>query len=151
VLVDGKSVYEHLAVAQPDALLALCDPRSAQFGGTTGHLGSTFTLASDGTVAVRLRLDELVRFSPDVTRWLPTLRSAMDRHAMTIQLAPGEGYVLNNHRWLHGRRAFTGQRIMHRVLGNALAHLSIPAGFVPRCGEAAADEQVVVPRAWLAP
>lgn len=125
VVIDGKAIHDDL---DPEALKALSAPRSVLFGGAAGHLGSIFRKIGDRTV-VRLRLDELAQFSPEVTRWLPDLRGAIDRHARIIRLDAGQGYVLDNHRWLHGRRAFTGQRVMYRVNGNPLPHLEIAPGF----------------------
>lgn len=131
VLIDGQVVYDDLAESEPDALRALCAPRSVLFGGAAGYLGSIFTDAEDGWVAIRLRLDGLAQFSPEVSRWLSTLRAVIDRHAVMFNLGVGQGYVLNNHRWLHGRRAFTGQRVIFRVNANPLPHLGIQSGFRP--------------------
>ncbi|GGM48168.1 hypothetical protein GCM10012275_19020 [Longimycelium tulufanense] len=131
VVVDGKAVYDDLAETAPDALHALSTPRSALFGGASGYLGSVFSRASSGRIAVRLRLDDLAQFSPEATRFLPILRDALSRHAMTYGLKTGEGYILHNHRWMHGRRAFLGQRVMYRINGNPLPHIDIHSGFTP--------------------
>jgi len=128
VLIDGKAVYDDLAEFNFKVLKALIAPRSVLFGGSAGHLGSIFTRAGD-RIAVRLRLDELAQFSPEITRWLPVLRAAIDRHANVFRLGAGQGYILDNYRWLHGRRAFTGQRMMYRVNCNPLPHLGIAPGF----------------------
>ncbi len=80
---------------------------------------------------VRLRLDDLAQFSPQATRALPALRATISRHAITFALAAGQGYVLDNHRWLHGRRAYTGHRVIYRVTGNPATHLGIAPGFTP--------------------
>jgi hypothetical protein len=106
----------------------LSAPRSALFGGAAGHLGSVFT-RTGGRLTLRLRLDELAQFSPDVIHWLPALRATIDHHAQTFRLNAGQGYILDNYRWLHGRRAFTGQRVMYRAHGNPLPHLGITPGF----------------------
>ncbi|GAB3494045.1 TauD/TfdA family dioxygenase [Amycolatopsis cihanbeyliensis] len=131
VLIDGKAVYDDLAESAPDALRAFRTPRSALFGGAAGHLGSVFTDLGNCRMSVRLRLDELAWFSPQVSRWLPTLRVVLDRHAHTFSMATGEGYVLDNWRWLHGRHAFLGQRVLYRITGDPLPHLAIPTGFRP--------------------
>lgn len=128
LLVDGAALHDDLARNHPGAVRALSAPRCALFGGAAGHLGSVFTTNPDGRVKVRVRMD-LARFAPAAARWLPTLRAAIDRHTITIRLRRGQGYVLQNHRWLHGRRAFTGQRLMHRVHAEPMAHLEIPSGF----------------------
>lgn len=133
VLIDGAAVYNDLAENQPEALRALSTSRSALFGGATGYLGSVFTEVGDRMV-VRLRLDELAQFSPEATRWLPALRATIDRHANILTLKAGQGYILDNHRWLHGRRAFIGQRVMYRVIGNPLPQLGIVPGFRSKRG-----------------
>lgn len=130
IVIDGKAVHDDLAESNPKALKTLSAPRSVLFGGAAGHLGSIFTRISD-RVAIRLRLDGLAQFSPEITRWLPVLRVAIDRHATMFRLGAGQGYILDNYRWLHGRRAFTGQRVMYRVNGNPLARLGITPGFQP--------------------
>jgi hypothetical protein len=130
LIVDGRAVYEDLAHNAPDALAALCEPRSVLFGGADGHLGSVFTPASDGVVAIRLRLDSLVRFSPAVAPHIPTLRAAIQRHTTVLAVRAGSGYVLNNRRWLHGRRGFEGPRLMYRVIADPLPG-TVPVGFRP--------------------
>jgi alpha-ketoglutarate-dependent taurine dioxygenase len=130
VVIDGKAVYDDIAEADPKTLKALSAPRSVLFGGAAGHLGSVFTKIDD-RVTIRLRLDELAQFSPETTRGLPILRAAIDRHATVFRFDVGQGYVLDNYRWLHGRRAFSGQRVMYRVNANPLASLRIAPGFRP--------------------
>lgn len=130
VVIDGKAVYDDLAESNLKALKALSAPRSVLFGGAAGHLGAVFTRIGDRS-AIRLRLDDLAQFSPEITRHLPILRAAIDRHATMFRLNSGQGYILDNYRWLHGRRAFSGQRVMYRVNGNPLASLGITPGFQP--------------------
>jgi hypothetical protein len=131
VAVDGAAVYQDLSENEPDALEALTAPRSALFGGAAGYLGAVFTPQPNALVAIRLRLDGLARFSPTAVQWLPALRSTIDRHLTVVPLRAGQGYALNNSRWLHGRRAFTGDRVLYRVTADPLPHLAIPTGFRP--------------------
>jgi alpha-ketoglutarate-dependent taurine dioxygenase len=131
LLVDGRAVYADMAEHHPDALTALAAPRSVLFGGAAGYLGAIITHRPDERVSLRLRWDSLARFCPDVARVLPVLRAVVDRHTTEIALRPGQGYVVDNHRWLHGRRAFTGPRAMSRVLGQPLPTLAMPTGFEP--------------------
>lgn len=134
VLADGQAVYTELARHSPGALASLAMPRSVSFGGTAGHLGSVVTHRPDGRVSLRLRWDSLARFDPDVSRALPDLRAAVDRHTVEIALRPGQGYVIDNHRWLHGRRAFTGPRAVYRVLGDPRVERAVTTGFLPTTG-----------------
>ncbi len=130
-LTDGSRVFSTLAEHDPEALGALAAPRSAFFGTADGYLGSVFEDAGGGRVSVRLRTDELARFSPDITRILPRLRATIDQHKVSLRLRPGEGYLLDNSRWLHGRRRFTGERVMIRILGDPLPETAIYPGFTP--------------------
>lgn len=132
ILADGQAIYNELAESQPDALRAFHTPHSVRFGGAAGHLGAIFTDVDTNRVILRLRLDDLAQFSPAVNYWLPALRAAIYRHALTVMLKPGDGYILDNHRWLHGRQPFSGPRVLCRILGNPLPHLMIATGVRPR-------------------
>lgn len=131
VVVDGRAVHADLAATAPDALADLSAPRSAHFGGAAGFVGQVFEPQLDGQVSLRLRLDELARFSPHAQRWLPVLREAIDRHLVAFSVNAGAGYVVNNRRSLHGRRSFTGHRVMCRVHVEPRPAWRTPAGFSP--------------------
>ena len=131
VLVDGRAVYLDLAESDPRALTALSAPRSAMFGGADGHLTSVFAV-SDGVVSVRFRLDTLARFGPGAEPHLPALRAAIERHAWSVPARIGAGYVLDNRRWLHGRRADTGPRLVYRIVADATRPGLVDGGFTDR-------------------
>ncbi|WP_431955440.1 TauD/TfdA family dioxygenase [Nocardia lijiangensis] len=131
IAIDGKAVYDDLAESMPEALRALSHPRSVLFGGTAGHLGSVFEHTTGGRVRICFRLDELVQYSPETGHWLPALIQAIERHTTMFALPAGHGYVINNHRWLHGRRAFTGNRIIYRLSVDPFTHYGIPTDFAP--------------------
>ena len=141
VLIDCCRLYRHIAATDPAMLDALHTPRSAYFGGGSGHLGSIFERLPDGRIAVRLRFDSLARFAPAVSLYLPRLREFARQHAITLDLAVGEGYVVLNDWWLHGRRRFIGARKMLRLIGDPLPAHGILPGFVPagRCDPAPAS------------
>ncbi|WP_433521598.1 TauD/TfdA family dioxygenase [Nocardia pseudovaccinii] len=129
IAVDGDAVYHDLADVAPQAISALSQPRSVLFGGAAGYLGSIFEHAQGGRIRVRYRMDGLAQYSPQVSRWLPELRRAIDRHTSQFVLDPGQGYVLHNHRWLHGRTAFTGDRVIYRLSLDPHPEFTIPSGF----------------------
>ena len=131
LVVDGDRLYGALAAEDDEALGILSRPRSALFGGAGGYLGAIFEHDSEGRVSVRLRLDELSRFSPDVTRVMPRLVALAEENTLILPLRTGQGYILNNSRWLHGRTRFSGTRTMLRVLGNPLPDLAVRGGFTP--------------------
>jgi alpha-ketoglutarate-dependent taurine dioxygenase len=126
LIVDGAAVYADLA-ADPEVVARLCEPRSVRFA--TGRWGSVFTPTADGRWALRLRLDDLAFFTPPVRDVLPALVEAIHRHQRILPLQRSEGYLLDNRRMLHGRRAFTGHRVMYRVLGDLADAVRLPIGF----------------------
>jgi alpha-ketoglutarate-dependent taurine dioxygenase len=129
LLADGRLVHDHLSATEPQALTALHQPRTVLYGGGSGLLASVFTTnPPSGRVRARLRLDELASFAPDVAMWIPALTAAIDRHSITVTLRPGDGMILDNHRWFHARQSFTGPRRLHRILGDPLPHLNIRTG-----------------------
>ncbi|MER5642642.1 TauD/TfdA family dioxygenase [Kitasatospora sp. NPDC002227] len=128
-LVDGAAVLADLATEHPDAFTALSAPRSAFFGGANGCLSSIFSPVAPGRMQLRLRLDTLARFSPDAGAHLPVLRAAIDRHRQSFRLGTGQAFLLDNHRWLHARSAFTGSRRLYRALGEPLTSWVWPPGF----------------------
>jgi hypothetical protein len=129
VLVDGKQVYDDVAGEDSTMLTALSTKGSARFGGTPGFLGSVFEPAPNDRIRIRLRLDDLVCFSPTASRFVDRLRSVVDCRTRIRRLAAGEGFVVLNDRWLHGRTRFDGERTMLRVIGDPRAVLAVPAGF----------------------
>ena len=87
---------------------------------------------SPARLQLRLRLDDLVTFAPDLLTHLPVLRVVIVRHTITVPLGAGQGYILDNHRWLHAREKFTGTRALYRVLGDPLPSLGLHPGIPQR-------------------
>ncbi|TMM34388.1 MAG: TauD/TfdA family dioxygenase [Actinobacteria bacterium] len=140
VLVDGCGLYREIAEFEPGMLDALREPRSAYFGGGSGYLGSVFEERDDHRVTVRLRFDGLIRFSPAASLYVGKLRELLRQRATTLDLAVGQGYILLNDRWLHGRRRFAGDRMMLRLIGDPLSEHRLAPGFAGRREPAAATE-----------
>ncbi|MHB6912760.1 TauD/TfdA family dioxygenase [Streptomyces sp. DB-54] len=129
LLVDGRTVHADLISSSNKAATTLTQSCTAYFGAGDGNPTQVFTVHADQHVSVRLRLDELARFSPVVQPYLPELRAAIQRHQVLVSLAPGDGYLLDNRRWLHARTAFTGERVCWRALGHP--RFPMPQGFAP--------------------
>lgn len=129
LLADGRDVHARLACESREAAVAYCRPRTAYFGAGTGHATQVFTVRADGRISIRLRQDRLARWSPIVQPYLPTLRSAIaaGQHRLTLQA--GQGYLLDNQRWLHARTRFAGDRRLLRALGDP--RFALPGGFAP--------------------
>ncbi|MFE9958943.1 TauD/TfdA family dioxygenase [Micromonospora sp. NPDC005299] len=130
-LVDGRELYDEIVRTEPAMLAALSMPRSAYFGGGSGHLGAVFEQTTEGRITVRLRLDELARFSPMLLSSIDRLRRLVQQLTIPVDLGAGHGYFLLNDRWLHGRTRFTGNRMMLRIIGDPLSTDRLPSGFCP--------------------
>ncbi|MFC8042836.1 TauD/TfdA family dioxygenase [Nocardia sp. NPDC057353] len=129
VVIDGCEVYADLLMNNPAAADAFLRSRTVLFGGAAGYLGSVFEHAPGGRIRIRYRADSLADFAPALIPWLPLLREAIQRHTTCFALEPGQGYALHNHRWLHGRSAFTGDRLFYRLSLSPHPEFEIPAGF----------------------
>ncbi|MFD6182009.1 TauD/TfdA family dioxygenase [Streptomyces goshikiensis] len=124
LLTDGRAVYEELAVRSPEAVEAMGLRGTAYFGDGGGHSSRIFTPHPDGRVSLRFRQDELGRFSPLVSDYLPALRGAITAHEHLLRLEPGQGYLIDNTRFLHARASFVGHRLCVRALGTPLLPLA---------------------------
>jgi hypothetical protein len=129
LLVDGQAVVAELADIRPSALGALSAPRAAYFGGADGHFAPVLESLPDGRWHLRLRQDSLARFSPEAEAHLPALRRAVERNTLRLPLTAGQGLLLDNHRVLHGRTSFTGERRLLRALGQPDPRLALKPGF----------------------
>jgi len=116
LLVDGRAVYAALQKHAPDAARALTRPDAARFGSSPGRLSPVFELAPAGRVVVRFRDDDLAVFSPHTHAALPTLRRLIADHTIVLPLEAGQGYLVQNGWWLHGRTRFASQRLAWRIL-----------------------------------
>jgi alpha-ketoglutarate-dependent taurine dioxygenase len=129
LLADAARITATLAGQHPAALRALSAPRAAYFGAAGGYLGPVCEPAGPGRARIRLRLDDLAMFSADATPIIPLLRAVITQHLHAIQLRTGQGLLVSNTRWLHGRDCYTGPRIMLRILGDPLPGTDIQPGF----------------------
>ncbi|MEV4506070.1 TauD/TfdA family dioxygenase [Streptomyces klenkii] len=130
LLVDGRTLYAELAERHPDAVAVLSGPRAGFFGPSTGIFAPALARHEGGRVSVRYRQDSLVRWNPLAQMHLHAFRMAAERNQQMLALEAGQGYLIDNHRWLHARTAFEGARRCYRALGNP--HDPAPPGFIPR-------------------
>jgi hypothetical protein len=129
LLADAARITATLAGQHPAALRALSAPQAAYFGAAGGYLGPVCEPASPGRARIRLRLDDLAMFSADATPIIPLLRAVITQHLHAIQLRTGQGLLVSNSRWLHGRDSYAGPRVMLRILGDPLPGTGIQPGF----------------------
>ena len=129
LVADGAATVSTLAGQHPAAMRTLSALQAAFFGAAGGYHGAVFESAGPGRTRIRLRLDDLAWFSADAAEAVPLLRAAIASHVQTFRLGAGEGVLLSNTRWLHGRDHYAGHRTMLRVLGDPLPSTRIMPGF----------------------
>ncbi|MEV8395762.1 MULTISPECIES: TauD/TfdA family dioxygenase [unclassified Streptomyces] len=114
--VDGAAVHRLLAAQAAGALRALSQPRAVAYGRTHVYAGPVFEPTDDGQ-RLRLRIwpREAGRFSREAEAALDELQRAIAAQTLTLRLKAGQGYVIDNHRWLHGRLAYIGDRVVLRI------------------------------------
>lgn len=137
LLADAAAAHRDLARVAPKALAALSAPGRARFGTERALPSAVFsTLPGTDRLLVRFRDDDEVRYSPDAEKALTLFRSVLGSRSYAFDLRPGDGYILQNGRWLHGRTAFSGPRAMLRVLCDPAAH-ELAIGFAAHTPHAA--------------
>ncbi|WP_338483878.1 TauD/TfdA family dioxygenase [Streptomyces sp. SCSIO 75703] len=127
LLTDGRALHALLLEHAPRALEMLALPGTAYYGDGGGHPSQIFTRHRGKRVSIRLRQDALAAFSPLLTPHLPHLRTAIEALQQRITLDVGQGYLIDNSRWLHARTGFYGDRVCLRALGDP--RTPIPPGF----------------------
>ena len=127
-LADGARIVGTLAERYPAALRSLSAPRAAFFGaagGSSASLPASWTRA--GAHPAPAGRPGLVLRPRDCCD--PAAGAVITGHLETVRLRPGEGLLLSNTRWLHGRDRYTGRRIMLRILGDPLPSTGVMPGF----------------------
>ena len=116
VLVDIREVVSDLQREAPWVIETLAQPGIAIFRSGADAYSGPVLFKEQGQWRVRLRLDSQGFFNGDGQRAIQRIREAIGRRAKTFVMQPGEGYIIDNHRILHGRLPFSGSRRMLRVL-----------------------------------
>ena len=117
ILTDGEALFMRLRGSDPALLHSLCQPDAAVFSdGNHRHAGSVFERELNGDTCLRFRADNLAQFGCAIAGRLGVLMQYIEECTFRRELKSGEAVILNNHRWLHGRTAFSGNREIWRIL-----------------------------------
>ncbi|MEV7909024.1 TauD/TfdA family dioxygenase [Streptomyces griseus] len=114
--VDGVAVHRFLVDHAPEALRALIHPKAVAYGKTHVYTGPVFE-PIDGGRRLRLRIwpRSAGRYSREAEEALDELQCVIAAQTVAVRLEAGQGYVIDNTRWLHGRLAYAGERVMLRI------------------------------------
>lgn len=116
LFVDGHQLFDDLSSASPAAIEVLTRPSSVVFKSERGLVESSVFTITHSRLSVRFRLDRMIYISPDVAGVLPLLKDSIKRLSLKQPLKDGEGYLIDNQRWLHGRTHYIGPRSAWRLL-----------------------------------
>lgn len=133
VMIDGKAVFDHLAYQHPQFLSQLMDPSSVyhRYEDSFSPI-PIFDRLNERDVLLRARFDELSYANSQLWDAMITLKHIMSDLTLRYELQSGEGYILQNTRWLHGRESFSGRRSCLRLLMHASnEHLPTFGSFKP--------------------
>ena len=120
LLVDMKEVYEELLHSWPGVAQDLSGPGSMIFGfGRGRYAGSVFEHVGNNRILCRFRADGAGFSDVRIGTSMQILMDLLERYCVKLKLESGQGYVINNGRWLHGRSSFVGHREFMRILVNA--------------------------------
>ena len=115
ILVDAREVLDRLAKKHARTTAAL--QIRLQMRGQTFPLLDQST-PGDARIIVRYRDDGAAQPLTTLDREnLESFKQALHVLRHEIAFKTDEGYIVHNHRWLHGRTPFVGTREVHRLLG----------------------------------
>lgn len=114
LLVDGKSLHDKLSFEDEDLFSALTKEKSVIFSsGDNFYHGSI--LEKKLKTMIRFRYDELGYFNRKMIKYINKFIEQVEELSIKFKLNSGEGYIVSNTRWLHGREAFIGERKYNRL------------------------------------
>ena len=128
MLVDGKKVYERMIQQNPELLERLQTPDSVVFGPKDKPekqlRTSIISVEDDGLVSFRLRRDGeawyvdqdgVLKPLSELDEELKPFYDLVEEEMTKFTLQPGQGFIVNNRRMLHGRTKIQGEREVKRV------------------------------------
>lgn len=120
LLVDTKKVFAALLRERPGDLHKLTRPFSIVFGTDGGrYTGAIFEERPEDRVLCRFRADGAGFSDIRIVESICILTEYFKRFCISLKLKSGQGYAVNNGRWLHGRSKFHGSRKFMRLFVRA--------------------------------
>ncbi len=117
IFIDGYELFRRLKIVDYELWQAAQQYRSIIFSdGTQEVPGQIFNQLTPNSLIIRFRFDSNIYFNAVIASKLNTLLTVVHTLQQSLTLKPGTAYLVNNHRWLHGRTAFEGEREVWRTL-----------------------------------
>ncbi len=116
LLADGYQIFRFLLSNQPKTLAVLTQPDMACFtDGIDTFTGSIFHFDQNHSLQIRFRYDRCSFFKPEAKKAVEIFLKTAEKFTHIIDFNIGCGYLIDNRRWLHGRRPFEGNRCVKRI------------------------------------
>jgi alpha-ketoglutarate-dependent taurine dioxygenase len=112
--LDGNELYDKLSREEPEILEQLKNSNNTQFLQDDGSYQSLAIFGESN--AIRFRLDDKILISGTLAKNFNRLLEIMNQLTHTVEFELGEGYIIDNRWWLHGRTGFKGDRAILRLL-----------------------------------
>ncbi|KAL4808821.1 HAD-like domain-containing protein [Aspergillus unguis] len=123
LLADTSRILKEIK-EQGDGLYELItDAKNSSFRNDDGVFVPR-QIFDEETDIFRFRFDDGIMLSPALVLRFRQMYEIFYRNSFAVALQEGEGYFLNNHKFLHGRTGFTGSRELLRVLVNLPSPMS---------------------------
>ncbi|KAL8784872.1 MAG: hypothetical protein Q9195_008865 [Heterodermia aff. obscurata] len=115
LLVDSQEVIKTIKAKDSPLYDLITNPKYSSFRNDDGILSPRAIYDLDSSI-FRFRFDDGIQLSASLIDRFPSLRQRIYEHAYAISFEPGQSYIVDNHRFLHGRTSFIGSRELLRVL-----------------------------------
>ncbi len=118
ILIDIKGVFEEIVEDGNEEFIELIFKKVSVIfdDNITSYKGNFIEILQDGSYFFRFRNDDFSFFTPKTHVFLSYFYNLIDKHKIIIELDEGQGYIINNGRFLHGRNEYDGNREMWRIL-----------------------------------
>jgi phosphoglycolate phosphatase-like HAD superfamily hydrolase len=117
LFVDTHHVVDELRLRNTALYNLITSSKFSSFRSDNGSFQPR-PIYDERTGIFRYRFDDGIQLSASLVEQLPKLRNIFYQHAFAVELKPGQCYVADNHRFLHGHTSFTGSRELLRVLAH---------------------------------
>ena len=115
IVVDGFDVIAAVKTRHPKLYSLLTNSKYSSFKDDSGKYVPRPIFDVESGI-LRFRYDDSIQLSASLVEAFPIFRSMIYEFAYPIALEPGQCYIVDNHRFLHGRTSFTGSRELLRAL-----------------------------------
>ncbi|KAF2200468.1 Clavaminate synthase-like protein [Delitschia confertaspora ATCC 74209] len=118
LFVDTRAVVQKLQLSDPHLYKLITNAKYSCFRADDGSFIPR-PIYDEKSGIFRFRFDDGIHIAPSLVDKISQLKNIIFQNAFVVELKPGQCYIADNHRFLHGRTSFTGTRELLRILAHA--------------------------------